>query len=44
MGMAIMGMGIVMMIGACATRQLMDKSSKMRKFCVKRNLEDPLMS
>ena len=40
MGMAMMGMGIGMMMGACATRQMMDKSSKMRKFGMKKNLED----
>ena len=41
MGMAMM-MG--MMMGACATRQMMDKSSKMRKFGMKKNSEDSEMS
>ena len=40
MGMAIMGMGMAMMMGSCATRQMMDKSSKMRKFGMKKNSED----
>ena len=44
MGMAMMGMGMAMMmgmmIGACATRQMMDKSSKMRKFGMRKNSED----
>ena len=48
MGMAIMGMGMAMMmgimIGSCATRQMMDKSSKMRKFGMKKNSEDSEMS
>ena len=48
MRMAMMGMGIAMMmgmmIGACATSQLMDKSSKMRKFGMKKNSEDSEMS
>ena len=41
MGMAMM-MG--MMMGSCATRQMMDKSSKMRKFGMKKNSEDSEMS
>ena len=32
MGMAMMGM----VMGSCATRQMMDKSSKMRKFGMKK--------
>ena len=48
MGMAMMGMGMAMMmgmmIGSCATGQMMDKSSKMRKFGMKKNLEDSEMS
>ena len=48
MGMAMMGMGMAMMMGmmmgSCATRQMMDKSSKMRKFGMKKNLEDSDMS
>ena len=48
MGMAMMGMGMAMMMGmmmgACATRQMMDKSSKMRKFGMKKNSEDSEMS
>ena len=48
MGMAMMGMGMAMMMGmmmgSCATRQMMDKSSKMRKFGMKKNLEDSNMS
>ena len=48
MGMAMMGMGIAMMMGmmmgSCATRQMMDKSSKMRKFGMKKNSEDSEMS
>ena len=48
MGMAMMGMGMAMMMGmmmgSCATRQKMDKSSKMRKFGMKKNSEDSEMS
>ena len=48
MGMAMMGMGMAMMMGmmmgSCATRQMMDKSSKMRKFGMKKNLGDSEMS
>ena len=48
MGMAMMGMGMAMMMGmtmgSCATRQMMDKSSKMRKFGMKKNSEDSDMS
>ena len=48
MGVAIMGMGMAMMMGmmmgSCATRQMMDKSSKMRKFGMKKNSEDSEMS
>ena len=48
MGMAMMGMGMAMMMGmmmgSCATRQMMDRSSKMRKFGMKKNLEDSEMS
>ena len=48
MGMAMMGMGMAMMMGmmmgACATRQLMDKSSKTRKFGMKKNSDDSEMS
>ena len=48
MGMAMMGMGMAMMMGmmmgACATRQMMDKSSKMRKFGMKKNSGDSEMS
>ena len=36
MGMAMMGMGMAMMMGSCATLQMMDKSSKMRKFGMKK--------
>ena len=36
-------MGMAMM-GSCATRQMMDKSSKMRKFGMKKNSEDSEMS
>ena len=47
-GMATVGMGIAMMMGmmmgSCATRQMMDKSSKMRKFGMKKNSEDSEMS
>ena len=43
-GMAMMGMGMAMMMGACATRQMMDKSSKMRKFGMKKNSGDSEMS
>ena len=48
MGMVMMGMGMAMMMGmmmgSCATRQMMDKSSKMRKFGMKKNSEDSEMS
>jgi len=48
MGMTMMGMGMAMMMGmmmgSCATRQMMDKSSKMRKFGMKKNSEDSEMS
>ena len=48
MGMAMMGMGMAMMMGMmmgfCSTRQMMDKSSKMRKFGMKKNSEDSEMS
>ena len=48
MGMAMMGMGMTMMMGimmgSYATRQMMDKSSKMRKFGMKKNSEDSEMS
>ena len=48
MGMAMMGMGMAMMMGmmmgSCATSQMMDKSSKMRKFGMKKNSEDSEMS
>ena len=48
MGMAMMGMGMAMimgmMMGSCATLQMMDKSSKMRKFGMKKNSEDSEMS
>ena len=48
MGMAMMGMGMAMMMGmmmgSCATRQMMDKSSKMRKFVMKKDSEDSEMS
>ena len=48
MGMAMMGMGMAMMMGmmmgSCATRQMMNKSSKMRKFGMKKNSEDSDMS
>ena len=48
MGMAMMGMGMAMMMGmmmgSCATRQMMDKSSKIRKFRMKKNSEDSEMS
>ena len=44
MGMAMMGMGMAMMMGmmmgSCGTRQMMDKSSKMRKFDMKKNSDD----
>ena len=47
-GMAMMGMGMAMMMGmmmgSCATRQMMDKSSKMRKFGMKKNSENSEMS
>ena len=48
MGRAMMGLGMAMMMGmmmgSCATRQMMDKSSKMRKFGMKKNSEDSEMS
>ena len=48
MGRAMMGRGrammMGMMMGSCATRQMMDKSSKMRKFGMKKNSEDSEMS
>ena len=48
MGMAMMGMGMAMMMGmmmgSWATRQMMDKSSKMRKFGMKKNSGDSEMS
>ena len=48
MGMAMMGMGMAvmmgMMMGSCAPRQLMNKSSKMRKFGMTKNPEDSEMS
>ena len=48
MGMAMMGMGMAMMVGmmmgSCVTRQMMQKSSKMRKFGMKKNSEDSEMS
>ena len=48
MGMAMMGMGMAMMMGmmmgSCATRQMMDKLPKMRKFGMKKNSEDSEMS
>ena len=48
MGMAMMGMGMAMMMGmmmgSCATRKMMDKSSKMRKFSMKKKTEDSEMS
>ena len=48
MGMAMMGMGMAMMMGmimgSCATRQMVDKSFKMRKFGMKKNSEDSEMS
>ena len=48
MGMAMMRMGMAMMMGmmmgSCATRQTMDKSSKMRKYGMKKNSEDSEMS
>ena len=48
MGMAMMGMGMAMMMGmmmgSCATRQMMDKSSKTRKFGMKKNSDDSEMS
>ena len=48
MGMAMMGMGMAimmgMMMGSCATRQMMDKSSKMRKFGMKKNSGDSEMA
>ena len=48
MGMAMMGMGMAMMMGmmmgSCATRQMIDISSKMRKIVMKKNSEDSEMS
>ena len=48
MGMAMVGMGMAMMMGmmmgSCATRQMMDKSSKMRKFGMKKKSEDSEIS
>ena len=48
MGMAMMGMGMAMMMGmmmgSWATRQIMDKSSNMRKYGMKKNSEDSEMS
>ena len=48
MGMAMTGMGMAMMMGmimgSCATRQMMDKSFKMRKFGMRKNSEDSKMS
>ena len=48
LGMAMVGMGMAMMMGmmmgTCATRQMMDKSSKIRKFGMKKNSEDSEMS
>ena len=45
---SMMGMGMAMMMGmmmgSCVTRQMMDKSSKMRKFGMKKNSEDSEMS
>ena len=45
---SMMGMGMAMMMGmmmgSCATRQMMDKSSNMRKFGMKKNSEDSEMS
>ena len=47
-GRAMMGMGMAMMMGmmmgSCATHQMMDKSSKMRKFGMKKNSEDSEVS
>ena len=45
MGVAMMGMALMMgmMMGYCAIRQMMDKSSKMRKFGMKKNSEDSEM-
>ncbi len=47
MGMSMMGMVMAMimgmMVGSCATRQMMDKSSKMRNFGMKKNSEDSEM-
>ena len=46
--MSMIGMGMAMMMGmmmgSCAARQMMDKSSKMRKFGMKKNSEDSEMS
>ena len=44
LGMAMVGMGMAMMMRSRATRQMMDKSSKMRKFGMKNNSEDSEMS
>lgn len=41
---SMMGMGMAMMMGSFATRQMMDKSSKMRKFGMKKKSEDSEMS
>ena len=47
-GVAMMGMGMAMMMGmmmgSCATRQMMDKSPKMRKFGMNKKTEDSEMS
>ncbi len=46
-GMTMMGMAMAMMMGmmmgTCATRQMMDKPSKIRKFGMKKNTEDSEM-
>ena len=44
MGMAMLGMGMGMMMGACANRQMLDKSSKMRRLGMKKNSENSEMS
>ena len=44
LGMAMVGMGMAMMMGSCATRQMMDKSSKMRNFGMKKNSDDSEIS
>ena len=41
---SVMGMGMDMMMVSYATRQMMDNSSKMRKFCMKKKSEDSRMS